>query len=49
MPTVKEDIEFGCRNIGLSEEIIVSNLDPGMEMILMIYMAEMQTQVVMDD
>ena len=27
MPTVREDIEFGCRNIGLGEEIIVLNLN----------------------
>ena len=26
MPTVKEDIEFGCRNIGLDEETIASSL-----------------------
>ena len=25
MPTVKEDIEFGCRNMGFNEEDIVSN------------------------
>jgi len=27
MPTVREDIEFGCRNIGLGEEVIASNLN----------------------
>ena len=27
MPTVREDIEFGCRNIGLGGEVIASNLN----------------------